>query len=649
MKKFFALILSAAILLSSCSIPISNDTQNSPEVPQENQEIAENPPITDLSIAMRVSYELDSLNLMQGQSTATSNVFTNLIDGLLEVDTQGKIQPCLAEKWFTNDYGKTWTFVLRPNLCWVNYLGEKTADCTSADFAESLEWILNYYKNEGKNSSMPIDMIEGAEEYYEFTKNLSEEEAYALESSEGSIFREMVGIETPDEKTIIYHCTAELPYFDSVCTYTCMYPIPHLLVEQLGAENYNAMTYTEMWYNGAYTLTTYVQNNEKVFTKNPNYWDTESSRFNTVTHKMVESDEVAFNLYQAGEIDYVSLTESAVKTIAADKNHPYYQNLAEDIPNASITQFHLNYWKTNDGDVPDMNWNKAVSNKNFRKSIYYGLDLTDYYSRINPVNPLKLEGNTYTCDGFVYLSDGTDYTSLVKEKLQIGEYNGTSMVRNNREKALEHKNKAIDELSVLGVTFPIEAVYYVKAGDQTALDTALVLKDCFEQNLGEEYITLEIRTYISTEEFQSNGRYSFTLSGWNADYGDPQNLLIQEVMDHDNAIFSKYGSRINEVVEEDFNSELVNLFREYTEMVETANSINDNLDKRYKAFAEAEYLLLENCLVIPCQRKMGLCLTKINIYSKPFALFGICNNKMKNWETKSVAYTAEELEILKNS
>ena len=40
------------------------------------------------------------------------------------------------------------------------------------------------------------------------------------------------------------------------------------------------------------------------------YWDTDCTRFETVTIKMVESSDVAYQLYQSGEIDEVGLTES---------------------------------------------------------------------------------------------------------------------------------------------------------------------------------------------------------------------------------------------------------------------------------------------------------------------------------------------------
>ena len=56
--------------------------------------------------------------------------------------------------------------------------------------------------------------------------------------------------------------------------------------------------------------------NEKIFTKNPKYWDADLVRFDTATHRMVEFWDTAYQLYQAGEVDYVKLTEKMVKTIS---------------------------------------------------------------------------------------------------------------------------------------------------------------------------------------------------------------------------------------------------------------------------------------------------------------------------------------------
>ena len=98
------------------------------------------------------------------------------------------------------------------------------------DFATGLEWVLNFYKNDSNNTAMPIEMIKGAKEYYEYTKTLSEDEAKALTAGEGSKFREMVGLETPDDHTVVYHCVTEKPYFDSLASYVALYPLSQGMV-----------------------------------------------------------------------------------------------------------------------------------------------------------------------------------------------------------------------------------------------------------------------------------------------------------------------------------------------------------------------------------------------------------------------------------
>src|SRR5699024_10928728 len=129
---------------------------------------------------------------------------------------EGTLSPGIAEEWGSEDGGKTWTFKLREGVKWVDVNGNEKAECNAWDFATGLEWVLNFYKNDSTNTSMPFEMIEGAEEYYEYTKTLSEEEAFALTAGEGSKFFEMVGMEIPDDYTIIYTCITEKPYFDTL-------------------------------------------------------------------------------------------------------------------------------------------------------------------------------------------------------------------------------------------------------------------------------------------------------------------------------------------------------------------------------------------------------------------------------------------------
>ena len=73
---------------------------------------------------------------------------------------------------------------------------------------------------------------------------------------------------------------------------------------------------------------------------------------------MVESSDVAFQLYQAGDLDYVDLTESALTTIARVPNNEYYDYLVPAVPSKYSYQFHFNYNKNlSDGSGnKDTNW-----------------------------------------------------------------------------------------------------------------------------------------------------------------------------------------------------------------------------------------------------------------------------------------------------
>ena len=432
MKRTTARVTAAAVAammamasLSGCGVMSSASkevtTQSTTSTQQDSKEIH------DLVLAHLASTEISTFNLLNSQTRADIQYLTNMLDGMVEADSYGNIVPGIATDWVTEDGGKTWTFHLRDNVTWVDVNGNEKAKLTADDFMTGMEWVLNFYKNDSANVSMPSEMIQGAKEYYEYTKTLTEEQAYQLTAGDGSKFREMVGIETPDDYTLVYHCTAAKPYFDTVMAYICMYPMAQGMVDELGVEGVQGMNNENMWYNGCYLMTSYVQGNEKLFVPNPAYWDSDCKRFDSITVKMVESNDVAYQLYQSGETDYVELSESNIKTISSDENNPYHDKMVEWKKTFSSIQMKFNYDKRNEDGSDDNNWNRAVANENFRKAWYYGLDFTDYFSRYNAINPMSCENNTYTMNGLCYTSDGTDYTELVKKELGLAEENGETL------------------------------------------------------------------------------------------------------------------------------------------------------------------------------------------------------------------------------
>ena len=602
---------------------------------------ASDDPITDLYWYQTTANEMETQNILWSQYNKELQVLTNCIDGLVTVDNYGKLEPSLAESWETPDNGKTWIFHIREGVKWVDVNFNEKADLTAYDFLTGMEWILNFYKNASNNTSMPIELIEGASEYYEYTKELSEEEANAL-TYENEKFAELVGVKAEDEYTLVYTCLGESPFFPTVATYNCLYPAAQGLIDELGVEGFRACTNENMWYCGAYVLSEYIQGSEKVLTKNPAWWDTESTRFDTVTVKMVESLDSAYQLYETGEIDYVQLTESNLNTIYNNESHDFHDYLVEARPTKYSYQFQFNYGKLNEDGTRDDNWDDAIANEAFRQCFYYGLELGNYYKRTNSINPYKCYNNAFTMKGLVYYSDGSEYTDHVLEAMGEPMYDNETMHRYNKEKFEELKAQAIEELTAQGVTFPVHAVYYYQSSSQTAHDTADVLKQCFSDSFGDDFIVLDLGTYINSfpQEVRNAKLHSFDIRGWGADYGDPQNFLGQETIHNDNAFYATAYCNVADLQNED----TIATFEEFTDMVNAANAITGDMDARYDAYAEAEAFLLEHALVVPVYFNISWQLTRINDYSKKNAAFGIQNEKYVNWETSASGYTTEEYE-----
>ena len=650
LSRLLALALAAALTLSGCSSGTTEEPESSAEAPssaaQEEQETQENE-IKDLVIYKSPSGELSTFNILYAQNGSDFSQLTNLMDPLLEINNHNQVVPCIAEEYGTDDNGLTWTFKIREGVKWVDMNGNEMADLTAQDFLTAMEWTFNFHKNSGVLGANLTSILEGASEYYEYTKSLSTEEAYSLTAGEGSVFRDTVKIEAPDDYTLIFHCLNNIPYFDDLAVN--MYPLSQYLVDALGGpDGVQAMNNENMWYNGCYTMTSYVQGNEKTLTKNSAYWDKDCKLFDTVTIKIVDSTDTAYQLYQSGEIDQVSLYESTIQTILDDPNHEYHDSM---IPLQPIRSYSIrfNFDKYKEDGTPDTNWNTAAANKAFRLSIYYGLDLTNYYSRLNPLDPLSCENEYYTMKGLAYTSDGTDYTELVRQELGLPEIDGQTVARLDADKAEQYKQQAIEELTALGVTFPVEVDFFISGGNQTALDTANVLSQCFSDSLGDDYVQFNINTYVSSasQEVYTPKLQSFVFNGWTPGVNDPTNYLDTVLYDAVNAYYSDTYSNIVDVEETETTKDLIDTYKEFTAMAEKAKAINDDMDARYQACAEAEAYLISHALVLPAYHSSSWCLTKINPYSKIHAPFGGLNEKMKNWETNADGYTTEKIEAIK--
>ena len=593
--------------------------------------------------------ELESWNMLYTQKAEDANVVTNLWDGLLSFDRYGKVVPAIASSWEHNEDATVWTFHLRDDVDWVDCNGEVKAHLTSKDFLVGFEWVMNAIKNEANNTSMPNDTIVGAYEYYKLTKEAGDA---AADMTYEDMLAAGVGIEAPDDYTLVFTCPSACPYFDTVAAYNSFYPVAPALIEELGVEGFRSCDNTTMWYNGPYVVEEYIQGNTKSYIPNPNYYDAANvSRFERFTVTMISDGSISLQLYQSRELDEVDLGESNITTIQSDPSNEYNQQLCEKRAKKFSYCFIFNYDKKNTDGTPDENWNKAIANKAFRQCFSKGMVLNKFFARYNPINPLKCENDFFTMKGLCYTSDGTDYTNLVAKEMGLdGEaYDGKTMkrLRANNGDITELKKQAMEELSAIGVTFPVHCSYYILAGSTSALDSATVLKQCFTDSFGDDFIVLDVNTFVSStmKEVVAPKLQSFVHMGWGADFGDPINFLTQIIVHDDNAYYSCNMTNIAGIVNNgpaSYQKDLVAAYEKFTDLVNEGRAIVDDTDARYAAFAKAEAYFLDENLIFPTVYDITWCLTHVNEYSKINAMYGPCNYKAVNWETSEEAYTTEQ-------
>ena len=623
MKKIVALMLALMLVLGSVSFAAADEIKNFKDYQTQ-------------------ANEMETFCYHYSQAAVDLNVLSNCYDHLLTNDASGALVPAAAKSWNSPDGGQTWIFELNEDITWVDFKGEYMADCVAEDWATGLEWVLNYHKNQSANTSMPIEMIQGAGEYYEYTKTLSEEEGKALGLDK---FYEMVAVSCPNDYTIQFVCVDKLAYFPSVATYNCLAPLSADLIAEIGVDGYFGADYTTMWYNGPYTITEYIYQSEKVLTKNASYHAIDEVKlFDTVTIKMVESADIAYEMFDAGELDYIELPASKLKTIYDDPNHKYNASLIEARPTKYSYQIHLVYDKKNADGTPDVAWNTAVANENFRLALYYGLDPVNYLARTNDINPLSCQNLCYTGNFVAVNSEGVDYTQLVRNEIGL-QYQNDVFSRYNPELGAQYKAAAIADLTAAGIELPIKMAYYISGSSTTAKETADVFANLIKTCLGDDLVVLDTKTYVSklNTEVRDPQLASIYINGWGADFADPINFLGQETYGEDNAYYSQSYSKINNATDET----LIATYKEFTRLVNEAKAITGDLDARYAAFAKAEAYMLNHALVIPWSYSVTWQLTKVNNYSQIFSAYGVQGERYVNWETSTELYTAEQYEAFK--
>lgn len=550
------------------------------------------------------SGEVTTLNYLTTTSTSEFGLLSNLIDTLVEFDRYGQLQPCLAESWKTSSDGLVWTFQLRKGVFWVDAQANIVAEVTAHDFESAAQYILNAQNASGSAKTL-YKVIAGAQDYYE---------AMAADSQTAPDW-EAVGVKALDDYTLEYTLKNPVAYFLSMLDNQAFMPVYAPFLVEKGEQFGQATGNETLLYCGAYTLSEFKPQVRRVLSKNTSYWDIEHVTIDQIVYRYnQEAATISSTLYLNGEVDSASISTEIATLWLNDPVKSEY--IRPERPTSCYSYFFaFNYDPQFSEEYEPDNWAKAVVNENFRKSIYYGLDRLKVKTAADADNAESLLFNSITPSGFLYI-DGVDYveSGALKEITALG--TGTYQV----EQARACRDKAVEELTAQGVTFPIKVLMPYNSGVNGWSDECQIIEQQLEDVLGKEYIDVIIEAYPSSGFLNStrrSGNYALMKCNFGPDYDDP-------------VTFADPFAQGNNYIFIDQCEEMSALTEQLYALYDQASAIYEDMPARYDAFTQAEAFIVEHALVIPYGFSTGgYTASRIDPFTLPYTATGISKERFK--------------------
>lgn len=483
------------------------------------------------------------------QDVGTFNVLNNVNEGLFRLDEENLAIPALAaEEPEISEDGLTYTFTLR-DANWSD-----GTPITSADFVYSWQRAIDPATESPYGPYMMAGTIANAE-------------AIAAGEMEPSD----LGIEAPDDSTLVVTLERPIPYFISLMSFATFYPQNEAFVTTAG-EAYGTNA-EQVLYNGPFTLNDWDGSDGASWTmeKNEEYWDAETVVLESINVDVVTDPEAAVELYTSGEKDIAFLTGEFAKQYADDP---------EVVEGQSPYVFYFKFNQLRDGE------RTPLANENMRKALAQAYDKADVVDKV--LADGSVPANYLVPAEFAFNENGEDFRSINGDMLEF-----------NAEEAAELWSLGLEEEGLDEI-----ALELLGENHDVAVELNEELKVQLEENL--EGLTVNLKT-VSFEELlalEETQDYDLLHTGWGPDYLDPMTFIDLFVTDSPLNLMS-YSNE------------------EFDALVESAKGeLAQDPVARWKAMAEAERILLEEDVAIAPIFQMGtLSLKKPyvkNIVKHPF-------------------------------
>jgi oligopeptide transport system substrate-binding protein len=247
--------------------------------------------------------EPPSLDPGLATDTTSSNVLLAIMDPLVRLNPEtNEAEPSLAESWDISEDGTTVTYHLSPDGKWTN--GDPV---TAGDFVYS--WKRTLSPELAADYAYQLYGIRGGFEYNSCTKKC---EALA----------DQVGVEAPDDSTLVVHLTSAQPWFIQQSAHHSFLAVHQATVEEFGdkwTEPANIVT------NGPFKLAKWEHEATIDLVKNDAWRDAASVKLTSIPGKIVVDGTTRVQSFESGEIDALDGSGIPPDEIARLKETPEYE------------------------------------------------------------------------------------------------------------------------------------------------------------------------------------------------------------------------------------------------------------------------------------------------------------------------------------
>lgn len=558
-------------------------------------------------------------------STNKKNMTTavsNGVDGLFENDQYGNLKPSVAESWSVSQDGLTYTYKIRKGVKWYTSDGEEYADVTAKDFVTGL-------KHAADTKSEAIYLLQNS------VKGLND-----YVSGDNKNFAD-VGIKAIDDHTLQYTLSEPEPYWNSKLTYSVTWPVNADFLKSKGKDFGKSTDPTSILYNGPFLLKSLTTKSSIEFVKNENYWDKDNVHFDNVklTYDDGTDQESLERNFTDGVYNLARLfpTSSNYSKVAKQyKDDIYYTQSGAAVEGVGINIDRQTYGHTSkENDQQKSSTKAALLNKDFRQSLSFAINRTNYAAQLNGKEAGKTAvRNIFVKPDFVQ-ADGKNFGAMVMEQLPAfgDEWAGVNLADSqdglyNPEKAKAEFAKAKAALQAEGVQFPIHLDVPVNQTNKIYVNQVQSLKESVESALGKDNVVLDLHQ-MSSDDF-----YNITYSAanaaaedwdlsvgvaWEPDYLDPSTYLdvLKTTNSENTKSFMGYDNPNSPAAEK------VGL-KEYDQLVDDASKETTNLTARYEKYAKAQAWLTDSSLYIPTTTYNGAAavISRIKPFSGAYAQAG---------------------------